>query len=111
MLVRKNISTAIHLVCSPGRQTHETHSLLEVGLPVQLEQGDVVVQRLAVVVVVNVGGGHPEGLRPRGAVLLSQIVVTNTDIDGVTRPDNAEKGKFNFKYNFLVGCISLSHIL
>ena len=111
MLVRKNISTAIHLVCSPGRQTHEAHSLLEVGLPVQLEQGDVVVQRLAVVIVVNVGGGHPEGLRPRGAVLLSQIVVTNTDIDGVTRPDNAEKGKFNFKYNFLVGCISLSHIL
>ena len=77
----------------------------------QLEQGDVVVQRLAVVIVVDVGGGHPEGLGPRGAVLLSQVVVTNTDIDGVTRPDNAEKGKCNFKYNFLAGCISLSHIL
>ena len=77
----------------------------------EFEQRDVVVQRLAVVIVVNVGGGHPEGLGTRGAVLLSQIVVTNTDIDGVTSPDNAEKEKFNFKYNFLVGCISLSHIL
>ena len=57
----------------------------------ELEQGDVVVQRLAVVVVVDVGGGHPQGLGPRGPVLLSQIVVTNADIDGVTSPDDAEK--------------------
>ena len=87
----KKYDKSIHLVCSPRRQTDEAHSLLEVGLAVELEQGDVVVQRLTVVVVVDVGGGHPQGLSPRGPVLLSQIVVTNADIDGVTSPDDAEK--------------------
>lgn len=95
---KKKNHKAIHLVCSPRRQTDEAHSLLEVGLAVELEQGDVVVQRLAVVVVVDVGGGHPQGLSPRGPVLLSQIVVTNADIDGVTSPDDAEKGELNFGY-------------
>ena len=56
----------------------------------QLQQGDVVVQRLAVVVVVDVGGGHPQGLGAGGAVLLGQVVVTDTDVDGVAGPDNAE---------------------
>ena len=31
-------------------------------LSVQLEEGDVVVERLRVVVVVDVGGGHPQSL-------------------------------------------------
>jgi hypothetical protein len=32
---------------------------LQLRLPVQLEESDVVVQGLAVVIVVDVGGGHP----------------------------------------------------
>ena len=56
----------------------------------ELEQGDVVVQRLAVVVVVDVGGGHPEGLGPGGPVLLGQVVVTHADVDGVSGPHDAE---------------------
>ena len=59
----------------------------------KFEQGDVIVQRLAVVVVVDVGGGHPQSLGPRAPVLLSQIMVTNTNIDGVTSPDDAENGE------------------
>ena len=55
----------------------------------ELEQGDVVVQRLAVVVVVDVGGGHPEGLGPGGPVLLGQVVVTNSHVNGVTRTNDA----------------------
>ena len=73
--------------------SYQADAFLQLGVPVQLEQGDVVVEGLAVVVVVDVGGGHPQGLGPRGTVLLSQIVVTNTDIDGVTSTDDAEKGK------------------
>ena len=52
-----------YLVGSPGWETDEAHPLLEVGLAVELQQRDVVVQRLAVVVVVDVGRGHPQGLR------------------------------------------------
>ena len=54
-----------YLVGSPGWETHEAHPLLEVGLAVELQQRDVVVQRLAVVVVVDVGGGHPQSLSSR----------------------------------------------
>ena len=88
---QKKYHKATHLVRSPRRQADKTDSLLEVGLSVKFEQGDVIVQRLAVVVVVDVGGGHSEGLGPRAPVLLSQIMVTYTNIDGVTSPDDAEK--------------------
>ena len=80
-----------HLRCAPGRQTREADSLLQVGLAVQLEESDVVVQRLAVVVVVDVGGGHPEGLSPRRAVPLSEVVVAHPHVDGITSSDNAER--------------------
>ena len=80
-----------HLRCAPGRQTREADSLLQVGLAVQLEESDVVVQSLAVVVVVDVGGGHPQCLGPGRAVPLGQVVVPHPDVDGVTRPDDAER--------------------
>ena len=51
-------------------ETHQTDSVSQVGLPVQLQQSDVVVQRLAVVVVVYVSGGHAQSLRARRAELL-----------------------------------------
>ena len=56
----------------------------------QLEESDVVVQGLAVVVVVDVGRGHPESLSPRRAVPLSQVVVSNPHVDRITGSDNAE---------------------
>ena len=56
----------------------------------ELEEGDVVVESLTVVVVVDVGGGHPQGLGPRGAVPLGQVVVSNPDVDGVPSSDDAE---------------------
>ncbi len=59
----------------------------------QFEQGYVVVQRLRVVIVVDVGGGHAKSLRSRTAKLLREVVITNTDVDGVTRAHDAEKNK------------------
>ena len=56
----------------------------------QLEQGDVVVQGLAVVVVVDVGGGHSQGLGAGAAVLLGEVVVAHADVDGVAGADDAE---------------------
>ena len=53
-----------HLTGAPGWQTSQTNSLLQVGLAVELEEGNVIVQSLAVVVVVDVGGGHPQSLGP-----------------------------------------------
>ena len=41
----------------------------------QLQEGDVVVQRLGVVVVVDVGGGDAEGLGTGTTELLGQIVI------------------------------------
>ena len=81
-----------HLTCSPRGQTDHTHSLLEVRLSVEFEQRDVVVQRLAVVVVVDVGGGHPQCLGSGGTVLLGQVVVSHTNVDGVSGSHDAETG-------------------
>ena len=55
----------------------------------QGQNGDVVVQRLRVVVVVDVGRGHPEGLRSRAAELLREVVITDADVDGVAGADDA----------------------
>ena len=52
------------LAGAPSGQTGQADSLLQVGLPVELEQGYVVVQGLGVVVVVDVGGRHSECLAP-----------------------------------------------
>ena len=57
----------------------------------QLEQGYVIVQSLAVVVVVDVRGGHTEGLSSRTSELLGQIVVSHPHVDGIAGPHNAEK--------------------
>ena len=56
----------------------------------KLEKCNVVIQGLAVVVVVDVGGCHPEGLGPRAPELLCEVVVAYTDIDGIARTYNAE---------------------
>ena len=55
----------------------------------ELQDGDVVVQRLRVVVVVDVRRGHPQGLGSGAAELLGEVVVTDSHVDGVTGADNA----------------------
>lgn len=42
-------------------------------------------------VVVDVGGCHPEGLRARGAELLGEVVVAHAHVDGVAGADDAEE--------------------
>jgi len=57
----------------------------------ELQQGNIVVQGLAVVVVMDVGGGHAQGLSPGTAVFPGQIVVAHTHIDGIPGANNAEE--------------------
>ena len=57
----------------------------------QLEQGNVIVQSLAVMVVVDVCGGHTECLGSRTSELLGQVVVSHPHVDGIASPHNAEK--------------------
>ena len=71
--------------------SYQTDAFLQLGVPVQLEQGDVVVEGLAVVVVVDVGGRHPEGLGSRTAKLLGQVVVAHPHVNSITGSHNAEK--------------------
>lgn len=77
------------VVDASGRQAHQAHAVLELGLPVQLQQRDVVVQRLRVMVVVYVRGGHAQRLRARAPVLPGQVVVAHAHVDGVARPHDA----------------------
>lgn len=73
----------------PLEKAYQAHTLLQISVSVQLEESDVVVQGLTVVVVVDVGGGHPQGLRPRAAILLGQVVISNPHVDGVSSTHNA----------------------
>ena len=65
----------------------------------KLEKCNVVIQGLAVVVVVDVGGGHPEGLGPGAPELLGEVVVAHTDIDGIARTYNAEMLVYKLAYH------------
>ena len=87
------------LARASGRKADEADALLEVGLAVELQDGDVVVQRLRVVVVVDVGRGHPQGLGSGAAELLGEVVIADPDVDGVTGANDAD-GKVSFKTFF-----------
>jgi len=85
------------VIDAPGRQAHQAHAVLELGLPVQLEQRDVVVQRLRVVIVVDVRGGHAQRLGARASVFPGQVVVAHAHVDGVPGPDDAANtGRNNY---------------
>ena len=49
----------------------------------QLQQSNIIVQGLAVVVVVYVGGGHAESLRAGRPVLAREVVVAHTHVYSV----------------------------
>jgi hypothetical protein len=72
-------------------QTDKTDSFLQVGLSVQLENGDVVVEGLGIVVVVDVGRRHAEGLGTGTAELLGEVVITHTNVNCISSSDNANK--------------------
>lgn len=79
------------MVDAPGGQADQADPFLELSLPVQLQQRDVVVQRLAVVVVVDVGRGHSQCLGPGAAVLPRQVVVPDSHVDRVPGPHDAAR--------------------
>lgn len=60
---------------SAGGQADEADARVELDGALELEQRDVVVQRLPVVVVVDVGGGHAARLSARVRALAAQVVV------------------------------------
>lgn len=55
----------------------------------QLQQSNIIVQGLAVVVVVYVGGGHAESLRTGRTVLAREVVVAHADVYRVAWADDA----------------------
>ena len=63
--------------------------LLRTCFAVQLEQRDVVVESLRVVVVVDVGGGHADGLGAGRAEFLREVVVADADVYRVTSANDA----------------------
>lgn len=82
------------------RQTDQTDAIPQLRLAVQLEQRNVIVQRLAVVIVVYIGRGHAQRLGAGTAIFTGQIIVTHAHIDGIAGAHNAaeqeerkEKGK------------------
>ena len=97
---------ACGLTGSSGRQADQADSLLQVSLPVQLQQGDVVVQGLTVVVVVDVCCRHPEGLCTWRAKLLCEIMISYADIYGIPSSDNAEEKNVSH-VSFLFGILTL----
>lgn len=74
---------------APGRQAHQTDAVAQLRLAVQLQQRNVIVQRLAVVIVMDVRGGHAQRLRARATELARQIVVADAHVDRIAGPDDA----------------------
>lgn len=76
---------------TPSWQADEADSLFELGLTVQLEQRDVVVEGVTIVVMMDVRRRDAQSLGARTAVLLRQVVVAHAHIDCIPRTDYAEK--------------------
>lgn len=55
----------------------------------QLQEGNVVIQRLRIMVMVYVGRRYTQGLCSRRAKLGREVVIANSYIDSITGPDNA----------------------
>ena len=104
MLVIKTLLTFSHIAIasncaffargltgSSGWKTYETNALLKVSFTVQLQKGNIIVQGLAVVVVVDVGCCYPKRLRSWRAKLLSEVMISHTDIYGISGSNNAKK--------------------
>ena len=79
------------LAGSSGRKADKANALLQVGLTVQLQNRNVIVQRLRVVIVMDVGRGHPQSLSAWTSELLRQIVVANADVDSIAGSNNARE--------------------
>ena len=77
------------LTRSSCRKTYQANTLFEVGFSVQFQNGNVVVQSLRIVIMMYVRRGYSQSLGSRTAILLCQIMVTHSDIDGVTGSYNA----------------------
>lgn len=78
------------------RQANQTDAISQLRLAVQLEQRNVIVQRLAIVVMVYISGGHAQRLGAGTAIFACQIVITHTYIDRIAGANNAarvSKGK------------------
>lgn len=59
----------------------------------QFQKRNIVVQRLTVVVVMNVSGGHTKGLSTWASVFSCQIVITNSNVNSIARTNNAVANK------------------
>ena len=79
------------LTGSSGWQAYETDTLFQVSFAMQLQKGNVIVQSLAVMVVVDVGCCYPKRLSTWRAELLSQVMISNTDIYGIASSNNAKR--------------------
>ena len=77
------------LTRSSCRKTYQANTLFEVGFSVQFQNGNVVVQSLRIVIMMYVRRGYSQSLGSRTAILLCQIMVTHSDVDGVTGSYNA----------------------
>lgn len=91
------------------RQTHQTNSFAQLSLSVQFEQCNIIVQRLAIVIMMNVSGCDAHCLRTRAAIFPCQIIVTDSNINGITRSYNTKKS--NIKHRFSWPSVNISKLL
>lgn len=71
------------------RQANQTNSVFQLRLAVKLQQSDIVVERLAIVIVVDVRRRDAQGLSARTSVLTSEIVIAHSHVDRVSGPHDA----------------------
>jgi hypothetical protein len=70
-------------------KTHQAHTILKLSLAMQFEQRNIVVQRLTVMVMMDICGGHSQCLRTRAAIFSGQVMITDTYIYCISWPYNA----------------------
>ena len=81
--------------------TNQTNAIPEFSLTMKFQQRNVIVQSLAVVIMMDVCCGHSKGLSTWAAIFTGQIVVANSNVNGVSGSYDAGMKKKNKYYIFL----------
>lgn len=78
------------LTGASSRKANETNAFFEVSFAMKFQDGNVIVQSLRIVIVMDVSSCNSQSLRPGAAILLSQVMITYADVNGISGTYNTE---------------------
>lgn len=69
---------------SSSWKAHQTHPIPQFSLTMEFQQGDVIIQGLAVVIVMDVCCSNSESLSSRASVFSGEVIISHANINSIS---------------------------